>query len=766
MSGTAVLPGFRFPAPKNGKGGEFTETEAFIDHLANEPSGFWLIGSQGMWHGGIHLSDATTKWCALSGTDPREQAAYPQPYGGEQPLRCMANGEIAAYRINRQYAGVSWMRAQSSSYNGHLACSASFLLLRHYIQPGPTGRSGLRFYTLYMGLAPWSAYMRQQKYWQVAEPRGLAAYADRELLFRVSVLPKGTQIIWDKDDATRVITDLNKRRFGYVTLANDVHAIPALSTGDTVWILVDKNNITSLDAVPPPGWWEKLGQEIAFDRVIVPPTPVCIKLNAGAPIGHLGFMQKPLEYGVHSCYETHIECFSADDNLPAFLNNPEGVGDDNPMYMRYQPGRTLFIPGTKPGQWRDTERKTQGTGIVAFKNNSSDRVKNGTRYYKISAEGGFLKAKDVELVSQYNLAKQGFSLAQDCPESFDLINGRKQPLNITRAVLERLYETAKRETCVSYRLAYWNYQRLKRKIDSGDSFYDYKEYVRTIHVRRYRDTLNRIIVKHPSEWYYGKDDALWKTYLDTLKEAPLWRQYGESFLSQVMGWMKQVPELTAELWHMHPVVFISALAKKKTGWAQSPFAELLGKVESNNDYTAYNVTKKGKVFPFYNTSLTSMTLGEVMRKQDDREMFATGRFQIITPTLLEAKTRLNLDKNEFYDEAMQDRIFEDYLIKIKRPAIIKYLEGDGDIEDAIYDWAKEFASAGVRKGKKISPGKVKRFDNEGNALKDKSGNILYKIGPRCAPFEGASYYHGDGLNKAHLMPSDMVSALIESKKCN
>ena len=31
----------------------------------------------------------------------------------------------------------------------------------------------------------------------------------------------------------------------------------------------------------------------------------------------------------------------------------------------------------------------------------------------------------------------------------------------------------------------------------------------------------RIIAKHGSEWYYGKDDPLWKTHLDTLtKDAP------------------------------------------------------------------------------------------------------------------------------------------------------------------------------------------------------------------------------------------------------
>ena len=214
---------------------------------------------------------------------------------------------------------------------------------------------------------------------------------------------------------------------------------------------------------------------------------------------------------------------------------------------------------------------------------------------------------------------------------------------------------------------------------------------------------------------------------------------------------------------MHPVMFLGALAKKeKMGWAHSPFANLLGRVESKNDYTAYNVTKTGKSVPHYNTDLTSMSLSEVMKTQKERKMFATGRFQIIPDTLKSAVNVLKLDTNALYDETMQDKIFEDYIIKIKRPAFINYLEDDGDIEDAIYEWAKEFASAGVRFGKKISPGREVVTDENGQP-KLNNGRVLYKLVPRKAQVEGESYYAGDGLNKAHLLPSEMVKALKESK---
>ncbi|ECK6528547.1 hypothetical protein FR114_00695 [Salmonella enterica] len=61
------LPAIRWPVPKNNRGGEFSNLEEMLAHLEGEATGHWLIGRNGMWHGGIHISDTTTPWCALSG---------------------------------------------------------------------------------------------------------------------------------------------------------------------------------------------------------------------------------------------------------------------------------------------------------------------------------------------------------------------------------------------------------------------------------------------------------------------------------------------------------------------------------------------------------------------------------------------------------------------------------------------------------------------------------------------------------------------------
>ncbi|EHS6392074.1 hypothetical protein KWC22_004435, partial [Salmonella enterica] len=71
---------------------------------------------------------------------------YPVPGKGEQAIRCMADGEVVAYRINRDYLTLPWE-------SGDLFYSSSFVLVRHHIQPGQTVASSLTFYTLYMHLA-------------------------------------------------------------------------------------------------------------------------------------------------------------------------------------------------------------------------------------------------------------------------------------------------------------------------------------------------------------------------------------------------------------------------------------------------------------------------------------------------------------------------------------------------------------------------------------------------------------------------------------
>ncbi|KLP38989.1 hypothetical protein ABR36_11540 [Enterobacter ludwigii] len=218
---------------------------------------------------------------------------------------------------------------------------------------------------------------------------------------------------------------------------------------------------------------------------------------------------------------------------------------------------------------------------------------------------------------------------------------------------------------------------------------------------------------------------------------------------------------------MHPLVFLDAVGVRMAkSWAHSPFADLICSAESRNDYTAYNRTYPHP-YPTQtevhrNTSLTSMTIQQVMNAQSANQMFATGRYQITTDPLKDAVRGLKLDVNALYDEAMQDRIFDEYIIKIKRPAIIAYLEGNGSVDDAAYACALEFASVGVKQGKPISPDPHEYEKNpDGSFVRDKHNHLVHK--KRYAAIDGIGYYNGDKLNKVFIMPDDLIQKLKDSK---
>ena len=83
-----------------------------------------------------------------------------------------------------------------------------------------------------------------------------------------------------------------------------------------------------------------------------------------------------------------------------------------------------------------------------------------------------------------------------------------------KGILEQLYKAAQDETRTTHALNKYNYQRLLELIDSNhDGCYSEQEYLQAVHNVSYRDRLYRVIARHGSEWYYGKDDPPWKKYL-------------------------------------------------------------------------------------------------------------------------------------------------------------------------------------------------------------------------------------------------------------
>lgn len=306
---------FPFPAA-NGK--EITDPNAFYAALAGSDDGFFPIGANGLWHGGVHFGAGTS-------------GALKQDDG----IRCIADGEVVAYRLDQRYPEI-----QYPSGGGKAAYSTGFVLVRHKLvlppPPSPPGNASseaaapppaddvLVFFSLYMHLLDKAGYdsaphLKRPKYWggpavtyavggKAKDKEPALAPGKTGLRIRnaaheaAGLLPTGAIIKLGAASA---------KRPAFNELASVISGAEGGKVPDSTPVgYVFK---AELDPIPEP-------DAAAVGAVYVLPTP--IPVAAGALMGHIGNYQnfddvypipargpRPL---------VHLEVFTGAD-LPAFL---------------------------------------------------------------------------------------------------------------------------------------------------------------------------------------------------------------------------------------------------------------------------------------------------------------------------------------------------------------------------------------------------------------------------------------------------------------
>ncbi|SDP94876.1 hypothetical protein [Ectopseudomonas guguanensis] len=150
---------------------EVSDPQIYLDVLAKAKDGFYPMGANGLWHGGVHFDDNTA--------GSLDQSS----------IRCIADGEVIAYRIDQRYPTTQYGDGRAVV---HLPFSTGFVLVRHRLvlpslpaptapggEPGDTttaatptdtaassaastesapASEGLTFYSLYMHLLDWDSY--------------------------------------------------------------------------------------------------------------------------------------------------------------------------------------------------------------------------------------------------------------------------------------------------------------------------------------------------------------------------------------------------------------------------------------------------------------------------------------------------------------------------------------------------------------------------------------------------------------------------------
>lgn len=147
-----------FPFKLKGADGEaskdITNPELYYAALAQAKDGFYPMGANGNWHGGVHFDEATGVVLDQS------------------EVRCIADGEVIAYRIDEHYPTTTYSEGPTAV---HLPFSTGFVLVKHHLElppkpvepttdaasEPPPAAPALTLYSLYMHLMDWASYQAQ-----------------------------------------------------------------------------------------------------------------------------------------------------------------------------------------------------------------------------------------------------------------------------------------------------------------------------------------------------------------------------------------------------------------------------------------------------------------------------------------------------------------------------------------------------------------------------------------------------------------------------
>lgn len=327
-----------------------------LTQLATADAGYYPLGRNGQWHGGVHFDGGTAGVLDQSS------------------VRCLADGEVIAYRIEEHSPTTTFI---SDTQSEAKPFSRNFVLVRHLLQPPLIEGSSdtpptLIFYSLYMHLQDWAVYRADSTVgrpafwpegdsWQVSdsasdslagvpEQLGLNVHNQAGQGTVIGHLPRGTKVTISGDGDFRML----ENTLGPAPLINDEGALRGylafhllepiagrrfrIKTRDSVNVRAEASIQSDVIAQLPAGTQvtvsgegefrklEHINQYVhfkslqsgrepkAYDRIVLPDPPITIK--AGELIGHIGLYQNCCAEQAEK--KLHLEVISG-EGVDAFI---------------------------------------------------------------------------------------------------------------------------------------------------------------------------------------------------------------------------------------------------------------------------------------------------------------------------------------------------------------------------------------------------------------------------------------------------------------
>ncbi len=305
------------------------DTRFYFQALSNASDGFYPIGANGQWHGGIHF-------------DAQTGATLPQ----EEGIRCIGDGEVVAYQVESQYSSVEYS-------TGKALYSRGFTLVRHRLElpPAPATKQqgqkeqnktapasdhtpqrpdqkaeepSLIFYSVYLHLLDWAGYQKldakkpRPGYWgdeiylvgdkAFDQDRTRNAFIPEDSGPGINLRTAENQYAGFAPRGVKLkLGEENPRKKGYFKIVEVVSG--TTYPGDVTGTYVFKGSSKSKEGLTP------VGAEPTKDTVHVLPKPKPIK--AGELIGYLGQYERYIDtnpmVSARPRSLTHPDVFTPDD---------------------------------------------------------------------------------------------------------------------------------------------------------------------------------------------------------------------------------------------------------------------------------------------------------------------------------------------------------------------------------------------------------------------------------------------------------------------
>lgn len=581
----------RYPVRK-ADGRDYKNYDELLTDIRKNAHGWWLLGISHYWHGGIHIGTSSSPASVLNQDTPEKSV----------PLQFMMDGEVVAWRVNRDYAAIECYQERP------LRQSGTFVLVKSVYKPDEQDESSwLTLYQLYMHIAPLSEFPKRPLYRVTQKGHGVrmrkhSRHDDsREIVPDVLANKHGHARTLMQGETLTVLQQksflLEQRPEPFALVQRLQDGKPA---GDLFWVSIRPEYLEPDGEcyVYLPDWMHHALNHGVFDDVVVPPVPLKVTVKAGDPVGFLGAQDLADEDNypqiITTDYKAHIELLSLDEHVPDVVANVKGIKTGK-QFIKLKLKRPLYLRNGE-GEESTFEQMSAITRADAGKIIPRDATypftdKTGVTYFQIRPHT-WVHQDDVEQLSQHDLAGLNF----DCIKA-------EHTTDFTRTLDERwLIDALKSirshfdgEKGPDSSQAGMFYDSLIRNAENRrppDPYPD-KSQDKLLFGALHTNQMNipeyarRLIVKHDSDWHSTREDTRWSSVFKARDESPVVKMANGGFLDAT-HWMDKVPPFASQqsVWHFHPLEFLYVMSGNDDmdiKWLTVPKGQLTFDAEGNDN---------------------------------------------------------------------------------------------------------------------------------------------------------------------------------------